>query len=120
MQAMKQAKKDKKDEQRHLVASLPFAIPHSPRYVFYRSEYPVGASRLLKKKQEAVQGRSLINIPHTGAVTYAAIVNPRYVAGSDAPRFAAIRFPKAVLPEVGAELKRLVLDCKSVSSLRTG
>ena len=114
-------KESKQEEQRALVNSLPFALPASPRYAVFKSEHPANdRPRLSKAAQanlaKAMESRQLINIPHSGAVTHAAIANPRYVAGSDMPRFAAIRFAKAVSPSHAAELEELFRDCQSVSS----
>ncbi|KAF1937286.1 hypothetical protein EJ02DRAFT_437975 [Clathrospora elynae] len=65
----------------------------------------------------------MTTIAHNGTITHAGIPNPNYVADSDIPRYAAIRFPNCVsgnemqrLPDQVKELKYAKLPFKTTAA----
>jgi hypothetical protein len=85
------------ETQRQIRHSLPFKVPAEPR--IYLAECKFGLKhvpRLKKAARQAVEDGLLATIPHNGTITHAGIPNPNYVAESDIPRYAAIRFPNCV------------------------
>ncbi|KAF2820925.1 hypothetical protein CC86DRAFT_113228 [Ophiobolus disseminans] len=84
-----------------------------------RDEPPTAEdTRLPKDKgiRAAVAARVLTTIPHTGAVSHAAIPNPNYKDGADIPRFAAVRFASCVAEEEQGELISLVHAIRSAGA----
>ena len=58
----------------------------------------------------------MATIAHNSSITYAAIPNPNYVADSDIPRYAAIRFCNCLPKNEVQKLQRQVKELKDIRS----
>jgi hypothetical protein len=105
------------ETQRQIRHSLPFQVPAQPHIYLAESKFgPKHAPRLKRAAQQAVEDRLLATIPHNGTITHAGIPNPNYVADSDIPRYAAIRFPNCVSEDEAQRLLGQVKELQDVCS----
>jgi hypothetical protein len=112
----RQAKERFKVTQRQVRHGLPFPVPAEPRIYLAESKFgPKHVPRLEEAARQAVEDRPLTTIPHNGTITHAGIPNPNYVADSDIPRYAAIRFPNCVSED---EAQRLLDQVKELKDVR--
>jgi hypothetical protein len=103
--------------QRQIRHSLLFQVPAEPRiYLAERKFGPKHAPRMKKAARQAIEDRPLTTVPHNDTITYAGIPNPNYVADSDIPRYAAIRFLNCVSEDEAQRLLDQVKELKDVRS----
>lgn len=114
----KQAKEQFVSIQRQIQQSLPFQVPTEPRIYITECKFgPKHILRLNKEAQQAIEDKPLVTIPHNGTITHAGIPNPNFMANSDIPRYAAIRFSNCVSMEEAQKMLQQVKELKDVSSI---